>query len=175
MLLDALARLRAPFELHVVGEGSERHALEQRAAALGLGERALFHGFVSREELVRQYAGCDIFVLPSLGGVQGDVEGLGVPAIEALAFGKPVIATAVGGIGESVIDGTTGVLVPPDDARAIAAAIEGLAGDAERRARLGGDGRAHVERTFSWSAIVRGIAEAYEDARARYSAKAGAR
>jgi glycosyltransferase involved in cell wall biosynthesis len=167
VLLDALAAAPSGAVLHVVGEGPERPNLELRAAELGVAARVRLHGFVSRDELVRRYRACDALVLPSLSGVQGDVEGLGIPAIEALGFGKPVIASRVGGIGEIVDDGATGILVPPGDAPAIARAIAALDADRALAEAMGKRGREHVQRTFAWTPILDALVEVYASARRR--------
>jgi glycosyltransferase involved in cell wall biosynthesis len=170
VLLDALATTPAGTVLHVLGEGPERAALEIRAAKLGLAARVRLHGFVPRDQLARRYRECDALVLPSLAGAQGDVEGLGIPAIEALSFGKPVIASRVGGIGEIVEDGATGILVPPGDAEAIARAIAAIDGDRSMGRRLGERGREHVQRTFAWTPILDALVDEYDRAGRRSAA-----
>ncbi|HEX2044484.1 MAG TPA: glycosyltransferase family 4 protein, partial [Gaiellaceae bacterium] len=117
VLLDACAHVGAPLVLHVFGEGAERAALESRAARLGVDAR--FHGFVA--DLPDRLGGLDLFVLPSRG------DNLPLAVMEALAAGLPVVATRVGGIPELVGDGETGLVVDPDDAPALAAAIAALA------------------------------------------------
>ena len=89
----------------VAGAGEERAHLDEEVARSGVGDRFRFLGF--RDDAPRLLAACDLFVLPSL------FEGLPVSVLEALAARRPVVATAVGGTGEAVIDGETGLLVPP--------------------------------------------------------------
>jgi glycosyltransferase involved in cell wall biosynthesis len=133
VLIEAFARLSAQHaRLWIAGAGPERAALEQRLSALGLGERTRLLG--QREDVPRLLAACDVFVLPSRR------EGLGVAALEAMAAGRPVVASRVGGLGEAVVDERTGLLVPPGDAAALAMALERLLGDAGLRARLGAAG-----------------------------------
>ena len=170
VLLDALARGTTRSTLHVVGDGAERSNLELRAAKLGVAARVHFHGFVTRDELVRRYESCDTLVLPSLGSVQGDVEGLGIPAIEALGFGKPVIASASGGVTDIVQDGINGLLVPPGDPEALSRAIDSLESDRPRARALGAAGRTHVQRQFGWAAIIEALIDVYRSARARRAA-----
>ena len=119
VLLEALARLRdrPGVRVRVVGDGPMRGALERQAATLGVADRVRFDGSVSTEELVRRFRECDVFVLPAVVDAKGDTEGLGVVLIEALSYGKPVIASAAGGIVDIVRDGETGLLVPPGDRR----------------------------------------------------------
>ena len=169
-LLDALARVdddetsgSRAVHLDVVGEGSMREALEERAAALGLGDRVTFHGFVDDDVLAERYVRADAFVLPATYDAKGDVEGLGVVLIEAASFGIPLIASQAGGITDIVKDGETGLLVPPGDAPALAGAITMLAADPSLAERLGSGARAHVERSFSWDRIVETLEKLYRD------------
>jgi glycosyltransferase involved in cell wall biosynthesis len=163
-LLDAVARARTDgvdVVADVVGEGPIRPALEAHARSLGLASAVRFHGFVSDEELVRRYVECHAFVLPAVVDEKGDVEGLGVVIIEALAYGRGVIASDAGGITDIVDHDRTGLLVPPGDAAALADAIATLAADPGRLARLGRTGRAYVEERFSWSAVIGRLVELY--------------
>ncbi|HEX6940051.1 MAG TPA: glycosyltransferase family 4 protein [Longimicrobiales bacterium] len=168
-LLEALARLRPGrcVHLRVVGDGPMRGALEARARELGLADRVHFDGFVSRADLARRFASCDAFVLPAIVDAKGDTEGLGVVLVEALTYGKPVIASAAGGITDVIRDGETGVLVPPADAGALAHAIEALAADPARARALGAAGRVHVEREFSWPVIIDRLVSLYRGLAAR--------
>lgn len=164
VLLEALAELRSRHDvrLHIIGEGALRPVLEERARDLGLADVARFHGFVSNEELAARYESCDAFVLPAVVDAKGDVEGLGVVLVEALSHGRPVIASDAGGIPDIVRDGETGLLVPPGDAGALAAALSALVGDPELAARLGERGRDHVAREFAWPVIIRRLLALYE-------------
>ena len=107
--------------------------------------RVHFHGWARHEELAAEYARADVFVFPSAWD-----EPFGIPVAEAMAAGLPVVATRVGGIPEIVSDGDTGLLVEPEDAESLAAAMEKLVGDAELRARLGDAGRRRAVERFSW-------------------------
>jgi glycosyltransferase involved in cell wall biosynthesis len=143
VLLDALAQLatdglRPP--LWVAGAGPERAALEARCKRAGLSTAVRFLG--ARDDTADLLAACDIFVLPARR------EGLGVSALEAMAAARPVIASAVGGLTFSVVDGRTGLLVAPDDAAALAAAIRRVIGDPALRTRLGQAGPARVREGF---------------------------
>jgi glycosyltransferase involved in cell wall biosynthesis len=163
-LLDAVAHARAAgvdVTADVVGEGPIRPALEAHARARGLGSAIRFHGFVSDQELIRHYADCHAFVLPAVVDEKGDVEGLGVVLIEALAYARGVIASAAGGITDIVHHDRTGLLVPPGDAVALADAIRGLARDPARLARLGAAGRSHVEQHFAWDAVIGKLVDLY--------------
>jgi phosphatidyl-myo-inositol dimannoside synthase len=162
-LLDALVRLPAPqpVTLEVVGDGSERAALEARAEQLGLAERVAFHGFVPDAELARLYAACDALVLPAVVDAKGDTEGLGVVLIETLAHGKPVIASDVGGIPDVVKDHATGLLVPPGDADALGGAILELAGHPALARELGSRGRELVHAGYSWPVVIAKLTDLY--------------
>ena len=116
--------------LVVLGDGPERAALERRSAELGLAGRVRFLGAGTRDDVVRLFRAADAALLTSAW------ENLPHTLLEALAVGTPVIATAVGGVPEVVRDGENGLLVPPGDVEAIAAAIERLLGDAPLRAAL---------------------------------------
>lgn len=163
LLLDALATLppERHVVVHVVGDGPERARLQEQAARLGLGGRAVFHGFVSTDELRARIAGCDCFVLPAVVDAKGDTEGLGVVLLEAMGYGKPTIASAAGGIVDIVRDGRNGFLVPPGDPGSLANAITRMMDDPEGARRMGLHGREDVEAGFSWDVIVGRLAEVY--------------
>jgi len=91
-------------------------------------------------------------------------EGFGVACAEAMAHARPVVASAVGGLLDLVVDGETGVLVPPRDVPALREALEGLLADPELRRRLGEAGRVRVQERFSWPAVTDATIAAYEDA-----------
>jgi glycosyltransferase involved in cell wall biosynthesis len=163
LLLDALAALppQRAAVLHVVGNGPDRERLEAQAQRLNLGERAVFHGFVSTEELQTRLRTCDALVLPAVVDAKGDTEGLGVVLIEAMSYARPVIASAAGGIVDIVRDGRNGLLLPPGDAPALTAAIERLMDDPERARAMGLAGREDVEADFSWDVIADRLAAIY--------------
>lgn len=142
VLLEAVARLRRDepgVGLVLVGDGEQRTALRDQAERLGIAGAVRFVGAVPRSEMARRLADADLFCLPSL------YEGLPLAILEAMAAGLPVVATAVAGIPEAVEDGTTGLLVPPEDAEALARALGELARDPERRRRMGEAGRRKLE------------------------------
>jgi glycosyltransferase involved in cell wall biosynthesis len=116
--------------LVVAGDGPERQALERRSAELAVEDRVRFLGGVSREDVLRLFSAADAAVLPSAW------ENFPHTVVEALAVGCPVIATSVGGVPEVVRDGENGLLVPPNDPPALAAAIRRFFADDELRDRL---------------------------------------
>lgn len=147
-LLAAFARLRMPAELWLAGDGPLRGELARQLERQGFRSVRLL-GQLPRERLLQWYARrtVDGVVLASRD------EGIPVALMEAMAFGLPAIAPAVGGVSELLGDGA-GLLVPPGDVRALAAAMRTLAADAPLRARLGRAGAARVARDFSVDTIA---------------------
>lgn len=142
--IDAFARVapgRAGVELLIAGEGPARRALERRAATSPSGERVRFLGWRSDRQAVM--CALDLLMAPSLR------EGFGLAVLEAMALGIPVIATRVGGLSELVAEGETGLLVPPADPPALAAALHRMLEDPALRRRLGEAGRARARRDFT--------------------------
>lgn len=165
-LVRALARIltRRDAELVVVGEGSREPAIREAVREGGLERAVRFAGFLSREELSREYAAADIFVLPAVVDRRGDTEGLGVVLLEALRFERPVVASGVGGIPDIVEDGVTGWLVPPGDAEALARTILRVADRPEEARRVAGTGRERAEERFGWDRVLGDLAEVYREA-----------
>lgn len=158
VLIDALVELgKRECEplLWIGGDGESRAKLEKRARKLGLAERVRFLG--ARRDVADLLAACDVFVMPSRR------EGLGVAALEAMAAGKPIVASAIGGLGEAVVDGRTGTLVPPGDVEALAKALEHVLGDAEFRARAGAEGRTRIHEGFHVDQMVASYETLYRE------------
>ncbi|MES2124540.1 MAG: glycosyltransferase [Gemmatimonadota bacterium] len=141
------------FELDVVGDGEERRALEQLASELGIAARVHFHGF--QDDVRRYLVGAGQFVLSSVS------EGIALTLLEAMACGLPVVATDVGGNREVVVQGETGLLVPPQDPKAMADAMLSLMADPARARALGIAGRERVVRDFSVDATVKAYEALY--------------
>ena len=144
--LRELADAARDMSLVVVGDGPLRDLVPQAT------------GFIPPGELGVYYERASVVVVPSRR------EGYGMTAREAMAFGRPVVATAVGGLVDAVEDGLTGLLVPPGDVTALRAALERLLGDRELRARLGIAARAKAAERFSVTREVDALREAYETA-----------
>lgn len=148
-LIQAMPMVQAAFptvKLLILGEGEEENNLKKLVNSLELKEKIIFMGL--RPDVDRMLQCSELFVLPSRW------EGLPNALMEAMAAGKPVVATAVGGVPELVADGVTGVLVPPEDFRALADAIKGLLSDEKRALAMGAAGRERVQQCFSIDAMV---------------------
>ena len=149
-LVEAAARLR---ELHpdlrflLVGDGPLRAEVEDAARRAGVDDVVRFLG--SRRDVARILAASDGFVLPSLW------EGLPIALLEAMAAGLPCVATEVSGTEQVVVDGETGILIPPGDPLALAKALKQLAGDPQRVRRMGAAGRQRIDTLFSARAQTR--------------------
>lgn len=149
----------------ITGNGDQREKLEQIHRELNLGDSVKFLGFVTNEQLADEYAKCDIWVNPAVVDSWGDAEGLGVGAIEAYTYFKPVVAGNVGGIPDAVVDGVTGYLVPERDSKALADAIVDLLASPAKRERFGRAGFEFAQQTFSWTRIVNDLEGLYAQAR----------
>lgn len=138
-------------ELNIIGDGPLRGQLEAFCLENGLSSKVIFEGTKSHEQTLRAIAKSAIFVLSSV------EEGLPTVLIEAMALGKPVIATAVGGVPKVVKDGINGILVPPNSPRRVAKALEKLLNNLRLRRKLG-EAAAESVKDYTWSKI----AEKYE-------------
>jgi glycosyltransferase involved in cell wall biosynthesis len=153
-LLNAISHV--PDAIFVLaGDGPEKASLEAQARERGIGDRIIFLGY--RSDIPDLLAGCDLFVLPSI------YEGLPLSILEAMAAERAVVATAVGGVPEAVLDGETGWLVPPGDPVALARAIQALLSNPLLAGRMGAAGKARVQREFSSSTMVQRITQTYEE------------
>jgi glycosyltransferase involved in cell wall biosynthesis len=150
----ALRESAKPLPLLVVGDGPERESLESLAEELGLEEHIRFAGSV--EEIERYYHLAQLFILPSRS------EGLPNALLEAMACGLPAIATCVGGIPDVVVDGETGLLVPPDDEDALADAIERLLHDLSLRRRMAEAARRRIEAHYSIESVADQVIVLYQ-------------
>ena len=149
--LPELVRRHPELRLLCFGDGPLKRRLRRMIAALGLGRHVQLAGF--RRDLPALLPGVDVLVHPARR------EGLGVALLEAMSSGVPVVASAVGGIVDVVEPGVEGLLVPPDNASELGAALERIIGDARLRKRMGLAGRKRVQRDFS----VGLMAECYLD------------
>ena len=136
----------------MVGDGPDRMALQRRAQRFG--SRVRFTGFVPHAAVPAVLAHVDLLVLPSL------YEDLSSALIEAMAAGLPVVATGVGGTADLVQDGVNGLLVPPGDPAALAAAISRVLADPAAAARLSAAGR-RTAAAYAWPDISRQVLDVY--------------
>jgi L-malate glycosyltransferase len=139
----------------ILGEGELRPLLEKRIVEHHLQRHVLLPGF--RRDVLALHKGFDLFVMSSV------TEGLGTSVLDAMACGRPVVATRAGGLPEIVVDGETGLLVEPRDVRGLAEAIAGLLRDPDCRARMGAAGRARLVQHFSADQMVARTLQAYQD------------
>lgn len=152
LVIDALARLwpgHPSLRLVVAGDGPARPALEEQARALGVDDAVEFRGWVSPGEVPALLQSAAVVVMPSR-----DHEFFGLVALQAAQVGRPVVASSLGGLPEVVVDGTTGVLFPPGDAAALAAAVGALLDDPARAARMGAAARRRAVERFRWGDFV---------------------
>jgi len=147
--LRAIAAARARCEYVIAGDGPLRASLEMLAGELGLAGCVRFEGEVTQAQVARLLAWADAFLLPSVTAGDGDIEGIPVCIMEAMARRLPVLSTRHSGIPELVADGVSGLLAPERDVAALARALDTLAADPELRARMGEAGRAIVERDYN--------------------------
>lgn len=158
-LVEALAGVEADFEALVVGDGPDRDAVAQAIHDRGLADRVELTG--TREDVAQILARADVFVLSSRS------EGMPMSALEAMAAGLPVVATAVGGVPELVVDGETGFLVPPGDAPALGRALDRILDDPDLRRRLGEAGRQRAGGMFALPEWQAAHLKLYEELLAR--------
>lgn len=161
-LIHALARIESRDAVAVLvgkdleANGAYERELKAEAQRLGVEQRVIFAGY--RDDVPSLLAALDVFVLPSW------IEGLPLVVLEAMAQGRAVIATAVGGTPELVSDGETGLLVPPQDVEALARAIDALLGDPARAEHMGAAGRLRVRQEFSAAAAAGRVLGLYQTA-----------
>lgn len=154
LLLDALAKLTARAHLVLVGEGDLRPALEQQAHALGVAQRVTFTGY--RKDVVDLLLASDLYVLSSR------KEGLPMVLLEAMAARLPVVATRVGAVPRALADGEAGLLIPPEDPTALAAALEHALSTPELRRTLAERAHRIHEARFSRQAMGGRYIELYQ-------------
>jgi glycosyltransferase involved in cell wall biosynthesis len=163
VMVEAFAKIHAQrpgTRLVLAGKGEMQEQLQARVNELGLTSSVQILGRVDHEKVPALIRSFDVMVMPSV----YESETFGVAAIEASASGVPVVASRVGGVPEAVIDGKTGLLVPPRDVDALAEACVRLIDDAPLRREMGLAGRRFVERYYSWPENTRLMGEVYRAA-----------
>lgn len=172
LLLEAAGRLKAngySFQLDIIGDGSERVALEQQCNHLGLADRVTFLGFVPQQECPQLLKARDCLVLSSMYECGGAV------VLEAMSMGKPVIATDWGGPAD-YLDETCGILVSPEDSREavvqrFTASMQRLIEDPDMAMRLGAAGPEKIAREYDWSKKITQMINIYDDSIALYQSR----
>ncbi|MGD8379382.1 MAG: glycosyltransferase [Gammaproteobacteria bacterium] len=152
VLLEALAFLRdngVSFSCRIIGDGPQRSMLRRRIGMLALDTLVEMPGALPSGEIHQCLASADMFVLASQQARDGNMDGIPVALMEAMALQLPVVTTRISGIPELVEDGISGVLVPPGNAHALGMAIATLMADASMRRRLGAAARLTVETRFN--------------------------
>lgn len=168
-LLQALRRIAEAcpqLRVMIVGAGDEREPLEREAVELGIRERVVFTGFY--DDLSGALRAMDLFVQPSV-----QDEGFPTSILEAQVMGLPVIASDIGGTFETIDKGKTGMLVPPRDMPALAAALRQLTLDEPRRRDMAAAARPWIEKSFTLENMVRLVGQTYDDAVALYNVRRG--
>jgi phosphatidylinositol alpha-1,6-mannosyltransferase len=158
-VLRALPQLGAsvPAVQYVVaGTGPDRGRLKRLALRRGVRDRVHFVGHVADEALPLYYSAADLFVMP-VREAPPDVEGFGLVFLEANACGTAVVGAHSGGVPDAIVDGETGLLVPPSAPRALARALTGLLQDPARRNRLARHGRTRAVRTANWDRVAQSV------------------
>lgn len=164
ILIEAIGIMRAEglaVECRLIGDGPEAGNLRRLVGELSLGDAVQFLGPRTRQQVLAQLSDADAMALASLPTASGKMEGIPVALMEGMAMRLPVVATNISGIPELVVNGVTGLLAPPGNARALADALIRLHGDEALARRLGAAARRHVERHFALAPNARLLAAAF--------------
>ncbi|MFT3703317.1 MAG: glycosyltransferase [Agriterribacter sp.] len=157
-----LKKEKIPFHYDMVGEGPLKEKMIQLANELGIQDCVTFYGGMKQEQLKKIYSAAHIFLLPSVTAENGDTEGQGLVLQEAQAIGVPVLATLHNGFPDSIIDGTTGYLVPERDAEGLFEKLMVLNSNEALCADMGEQGRKFVEESFDSKIVVASLLTLYE-------------
>jgi glycosyltransferase involved in cell wall biosynthesis len=152
VLLDAVQQLGDGWSLQIIGDGPLRAELEAKAARVAPAGSVEFLGTVGRQRLAEAYAAASVVVFPSVPAASGDQDGLCVALLEAMSLGRAVVSSSMPGADTAIEDGVNGLLVPPGDAQALAAALRRLLDDPSLVQRLGKAAQPRGE-SFSVEAI----------------------
>jgi len=168
-LIEAAGHLPAGVQVVVCASAPDTPEIEERLrrAVAALPNVLWINEMVKHEVVTQLYSHAAVFCCPSV------YEPFGIINLEAMACETPVVASAVGGILEVVVDGETGILVPPAKPDALAAALTRLLNDPEARRRMGQAGRKRVEARFSWASVAERTERVYADAIADFKKSAG--
>lgn len=160
LLLDAITRVTGDWHLNVVGDGIGMAQARARVAAMPLGSRVTFHGWLRDEALAAAYREAAVVVVPSRWP-----EPFGIVGLEAMALGRPVVAFGVGGIPDWLTDGEGGFLIEPESVDQLASGMTRILDDPAGAAAMAARGRARVLREFSESAHLQQLLPLYERVR----------
>jgi glycosyltransferase involved in cell wall biosynthesis len=165
VLIEACAILKArglDFTCAIAGSGPLDSALRAQVRDAGLDGRVTLTGEALKQEAIPDFMeGGDVYCLPCVWASDNDVDGLPQMLMEAMACGLPAVSTDLVGIPDLVIDGQTGLLVPPEDATALADALQRMAGDPALAQRLAAAGRAHVITDFDLGTCLEPLLDQY--------------
>lgn len=154
-----------PFHLAMAGTGYMHEEIAAKIKEYGLAGNIDMLGFIYKEALIGEYRKCDIFIFPSIVDSRGDTTGLGMVAMDALFYAKPVIASAVGGVVDVIIEGKSGYTVPPMDARALAEKIIYVRDHYEEAQALALKGYDYAVETFSHGPAISRLLKVYSGER----------
>ncbi len=166
-LIESLAQLPHHLRLTLVDDDHPKNPARERARQLGCADRLHITGRIDSAELVRRYQRASLVVVPSR------YEGFGLPAVEAMACGTPVVACAAGALTEVLGAAAGGVLVPPEEPSALASAITDLMTRPETRTLLGKRGSVRVSEAYAWPRVARATAGAYAEFIEDFQARLG--
>ena len=168
-LIDACAELarRVDFVCDIIGDGPLRETLQAKIEQLELSSRVNLLGSLSQGAVLEKLQAADIFALASTIDAQGATDVFPTVILEAMASGRPVVSTRLAGIPELVVDGQTGMLVPPGDSAALTQALERFLRDPELRLRFGRAGRQRIEQHFRIEQTVTPLIEMLEQSCSR--------
>jgi glycosyltransferase involved in cell wall biosynthesis len=156
-LLRSLQQVKHPVHLDIAGEGEQEAEMKALAEKLGVGDRVTFHGWVDTEKINQLICGARALIFPSLWH-----EPAGLVAFEAMANSRAVIASCVGGISSTVIQGVNGLLVTPNSVNELAASVEYLATDWKLAMKLGAAGRSMASQQYTLTTHMAGLFCLYE-------------
>lgn len=158
VLVESLPRLverRPQVRLVIGGGGPLAPALRERAVALGVERHLLLPGALSHPQVLALLGAADVVAMPSVRDDRGNIDGLPIVVLEAMAAGRPLVASAIAGIPLAVVDQVTGLLVPERDPEALASALGRLIDDPDLGRRLGAAARVRVAAELTWTHIAR--------------------
>jgi glycosyltransferase involved in cell wall biosynthesis len=147
-------------KLVVGGKGSLMEHFQQQASSLGLSDNVEFHGFIPDDKITEYYCRANVFVLPSTSSIQ---EGFGIVTLEALACKTPVITTEIVGVSSDLKKENAGLIIPPRDPDALAAAIIKILGSEDMQREMGENGRRLVKDKYTWKTIAEMTEKVYNE------------